>query len=249
MSSLALLRLVRWPGAATAAANAAAAFLLAHRPDSAGGWRAAAGACAGGFLVYAGGVALNDVADAERDRTIHPARPLPSGAVTLRAATWFGVALLAAGIVLSASLANVDAGIATAAAALFAVIYDFGARRSRVAASLCLGLARGANAAAGALAAAGSASLLFDAPDLAMRAQVFVAAIAAYATVLTYISTFEDRTLPRWAPGLFAVLLTVTAAAAVPLFLHTRWSESPALPLVLLLGTLVMGARAAMEEE
>ncbi|MCE9637643.1 MAG: UbiA family prenyltransferase [Planctomycetes bacterium] len=114
-SAPALLRLVRWPGAVTAAGNTAACFLLAHRPGSPGGTSAAVGAIGGAALVYAGGVVLNDVADAERDRTLHPSRPIPAGLVDRASALKFGLALLAAGVASTAFLANPAAAAVAAA--------------------------------------------------------------------------------------------------------------------------------------
>lgn len=247
MGAAALLRLVRWPGAVTAAANGSAAFLLAHRPDSPGGTAAVIGAAGGGFLVYAGGVVLNDVADAERDVEEHPGRPLPSGAVERGAALRFGLALLFGGILLCAGLAGLDAGVAALASAVLAAFYDFGARRSRLLAALVLGAARGTNAAAGALAATGSYAVLVGPTYPSGLPLLFPAAIALYTVLLTLISTLESRELPRWVPSAAAVLLAVAAGAAWAFFPRTRWAESPAIPLVLLFGSLVSAARAATD--
>ena len=48
-------------------------------------------------LLYAGGVALNDVYDADVDRQERPERPIPSGRVSLAAARRLGWMLLIAG--------------------------------------------------------------------------------------------------------------------------------------------------------
>jgi hypothetical protein len=54
-------------------------------------------------LFYTAGMMLNDVADAELDRRQRPERPIPSGAITPRAALTVVCALMAAGLGLLAS--------------------------------------------------------------------------------------------------------------------------------------------------
>jgi hypothetical protein len=162
------------------------------------------------------------------------------------AAAWFGAGLLVAGAALSAALGGLHAGAATAAAGLFALLYDFGARKLRVLGALALAGARGANGMAGALAAAGTAHALLDGPWLG---HAFPIGLAAYTFVLTWISTFEDRDLPRWTPGFLAVLLGLVAASAWPLFPATKWAAAPAIPLLVLFATFVMAAREAREPD
>lgn len=244
----ALLGLVRWPGAVTAAGNAATCFLLAHRPDSPGGTAAAAGVIAGGALVYSGGVVLNDVADAARDRDIHPGRPIPSGAVTRAAAAWFGAALVVAGVAATAVLAGPGAGALIACAALAAVVYDFVARSWRLAGAAALGVARGANAAAGGAAAIGAAAFL-DASRYPTLAQLHPFAILAYTVVLTWVSTLEERRATTVTAGVCAVLLTLTAAAGWPVFGPSAWVESPGIPLLLLVAVLIAAASEAAAPE
>src|SRR5262245_32937610 len=104
----------------------------AHRTTTPDDARAACAVAAAGAIVYAGGVVLNDVADAERDATLHPSRPIPSGAVSRSSANTFGLALLVGGAALAALLGGAAAGAAMAAAALAAYAYDFGAKGSRI---------------------------------------------------------------------------------------------------------------------
>jgi len=49
-------------------------------------------------LLYASGMAFNDVFDLERDRTLHPDRPLPSGAIRQGQAALMAVVLMASGV-------------------------------------------------------------------------------------------------------------------------------------------------------
>jgi len=86
-SARAWLQLLRAPNALTIPGQVLAGAALATSA-SPGQWpwsRLAAAAAAGGFL-YLFGLLQNDLADLAEDRRDRPARPLPSGRVTLRAA-------------------------------------------------------------------------------------------------------------------------------------------------------------------
>jgi hypothetical protein len=74
-------------------------------------------------LFYTAGMVLNDVADAEIDRVQRPERPIPSGAISPRAATIAFAGLIGAGIALLAAegLAPLVAGIGLVA---LIVLYD-----------------------------------------------------------------------------------------------------------------------------
>jgi 4-hydroxybenzoate polyprenyltransferase len=237
-----LLRLVRWPGALTAASNAATAFLVVRTLLHTGELRAVAGAAVGGALVYTGGVALNDAEDAERDATLHPTRPVPSGEVSASAARTLGLVLFVIGSAASMALAGAWAGAATAAAALFAYVYDTAAKRARLPGAVALGLARAANVLAGALAAAGSAAALEAAPSalpLLMAVAVFT-----YAAILTWASTHEGASPSLALSAFFAIALAVVAALPWPWF-TAQWRAAPALALLPLAATLVAAARRA----
>ncbi len=246
MALLAHLRLVRWPGALTAAANAATGFLVTHDASTTSNSRAAAAVALAGAVVYSGGVVLNDVADAARDVEIHPTRPIPSGAVTRASAARFGAALLVGGAVLSCALAGPWAGAATAAAALFAWAYDAGAKRLRVPGAAVLGLARAANACAGVLAGAASADVFGDAR--APAAVVYPAAVFAYTAILTVASTLEGTRASKAALGVWAGALFVAAAVPWTTF-RGEWRAAPAMAYAPLLFVLAAAARAAAEED
>jgi len=81
------LRLLRVPNLATAAADALAGYLVVATPPALGWPPSACGfAVAAVVFLYAAGVVLNDVCDVELDARERPERPLPSGAVSTRAA-------------------------------------------------------------------------------------------------------------------------------------------------------------------
>lgn len=92
------LRLLRVPNLATAAADVLAGFLVVaglrtvEVPPPACWLALVAGIC-----FYAGGVVLNDVCDVELDRRERPERPLPAGAITVRAAANLAKVFLAVG--------------------------------------------------------------------------------------------------------------------------------------------------------
>jgi 4-hydroxybenzoate polyprenyltransferase len=246
------LRLLRWPGAVTAAANAVTGFLLVRDflltrggadPAPRGVGFAIAGAAA---LIYLGGVALNDVADADRDREIHPDRPLPSGDAARGPAAVLALALLAGGCALALFVAGPAAGAASAVAAACAVLYDVGGKRWRVPGSLLMGGARAANATAGMLAAAVTLAVATERPGAEILA--YPLAVGGYTVLLTFASTFEGRRPTPFLAGTLAVALVIPAAMAWPLF-PGEWWWAPALPLLALAATLVSGARDAQVPE
>jgi hypothetical protein len=96
-SARAWLALARVSNTPTVVSNAVAGAVLAAASAGAGTVAVVAFAMA---LFYTAGMVLNDVLDLDVDRRERPERPLPSGAVGVRAAVAAVVALLAAGSVL-----------------------------------------------------------------------------------------------------------------------------------------------------
>jgi 4-hydroxybenzoate polyprenyltransferase len=103
---MAWLRLLRVPNLATVLADPLAGFLIVSQVRELG-WPPPVCWVAVGAVValYAAGMVLNDVCDVELDRRERPERPLPSGDISLAAATVVGVALLVAGVALAAVVA------------------------------------------------------------------------------------------------------------------------------------------------
>jgi hypothetical protein len=185
-STRGLARLVRWPGVATAAGDAAAVSLVLL--PCAAATTLACAAAAG--LVYAGGVVLNDAADAGRDATLHPDRPLPRGEVSRGAAAALGGALLVAGV--GAGLAaGRDAGLAYAGVAAAAVAYDLGLKRWGATAILAMAACRG-----GSVLAAGLGTGLLQ--DLsANRAVGLLLPWAVHGAAVTAASLLEESPRAR----------------------------------------------------
>ena len=95
-------------------------------------------------FLYAGGVVLNDVFDFSLDKIERPERPIPSGLIPLKSATFFGIILLAIGIVL-AFIANQLSGFLALALAGAIVLYDGYSKKNGFLGPLNMGFCRGLN--------------------------------------------------------------------------------------------------------
>jgi 4-hydroxybenzoate polyprenyltransferase len=193
---MAYLKLFRFPLVFTALADSLAGALLAlggrpPHPLLLLGLAAASGG------LYCFGMAMNDVADRERDRQIAPGRVLPSGRVSL------ANALLACLGVLAVSLAGVVAipgpllpPLAAWGAVLVLILgYDFAVKVPPM-----MGLIRAGNILLGVVAVSGLPGL--DAAEGVLRVGLpaFV-----YGTALTWVSTLEEGRVNRavlWGGGL-----------------------------------------------
>lgn len=177
------LKLVRFPLVLTAVADSVTGYLLLRSPSEVSwvslGLLAFASAC-----FYSAGMALNDVADANRDRTLHPERPIPSGAMSRAKAYKVGMAILGAGILASRSLGFEV--FLTAVGLLTAILcYDFLLKRWRIPGALGMGLARACNLWMGMQAAVGSGEGLCRPPWQPL-------ALGGYVFVVTLVSTLEE---------------------------------------------------------
>ncbi len=203
-----LLRLLRWPGVITAAADAAAASSLYYCTS---GKTAAVTAAAA--LVYAGGVVLNDAVDAERDRTLHPGRPIPAGAVSRGRAFLFAAALLASGVGVAA-LAGIPSLAAFAGVAAAAAAYDLRLKRWGPAGAVALGLCRGGSVLGAALSSPTYADLLAGAPS---RALLLPLPWLLQGTAVTAASLLEESPRARALAPAAAAGILLPAALAFPL--------------------------------
>jgi 4-hydroxybenzoate polyprenyltransferase len=176
----AYLELVRIPNIFTAAADITAGFLFVG-----GGrdeWPALLFLVGGSSCLYAGGVALNDVSDAERDALERPDRPIPSGRVSRREALCLAVVLLGVGFCAAASVSRraalIAAGIVTAV-----VLYDVVLKTTPVAPGL-MGTCRALNIALG----------MSGAPTILSVANLVpVASVWLYVTSVTFFARQEAR--------------------------------------------------------
>ncbi len=182
------LRLIRLPLAPTAVCDSLACGLLALAAVDfepfATPTRWFALACTS-FLLYAFGMASNDLADRDVDRLKNPTRPLPSGRVSTEATT-FVVVLLALGALMLSWLAMGEYGARTAGAAMLcAWLYNFLLKRFVLPGAVAMGLVRFFNAS------------IFIWPLVAIDAVPWwllgaPACIGLYSLSITVFSTTED---------------------------------------------------------
>ena len=226
-----LLRLSLFP---TAAADVACGLVLGNggAPDAAG-----LGLIAASLCVYHGGMAWNDWADREEDARVRPDRPIPSGAVSARAAFLAGLALLAAGPWIAWGLGSVTVPIYIALA-LLAGAYDV-RLRGPWAGPAMLALCRAGNLYAG---VAHGAFVGASPPTPAVWTGI--ALYGAYVFIVSRLGRLEDRQdsagerTPSLYLGLSCLLLL---AAPVAIFAGSR------APLGLLgIGIGVLGAAAPL---
>ena len=94
--------------------------------------------------LYGGGIVMNDVFDAKLDSIERPERPIPSGKVSLTAATSFGISLLFLGI-LSAAIYSFQSGVIAIVIALLTVVYNRFAKHHTILGPVTMGMCRGGN--------------------------------------------------------------------------------------------------------
>ena len=130
------LRLVRAPAVFSALGDPVAGLLLDDDRLPAG---LAARLSAASAMIYLAGMALNDLADREEDARERPERPIPSGAVSPRAAALVGGSLLLGGVLAARRGGARWTGPALAA---MVVAYDFQLKRSAVVGPIAMGACR-----------------------------------------------------------------------------------------------------------
>ena len=96
------------------------------------------------LLLYAGGIAFNDIFDLKIDTTERPERPLPSGRIPLRKAVGYATVLLALGILL-AFLHHRLSGFLAIIIATFALIYNKWGKHHTFFGPFNMGFLRGIN--------------------------------------------------------------------------------------------------------
>jgi 4-hydroxybenzoate polyprenyltransferase len=139
-------------------------------------------------LLYWSGMAANDLFDLERDRRIHPGRPLPRGAVRPRTALGLALLLGAAGVA-AAALVSRDAALAAAALLLLASLYNTGGKRIPIVGNLLMGSCRSTNLLLGALGPLPLERLLSPGERHILFAAGF---LGLYIAGVTAVSLLED---------------------------------------------------------
>ncbi|MFC5412636.1 UbiA-like protein EboC [Larkinella bovis] len=225
---LPLLRLTRPANLVTAVADVIAGmaiagyFLIPDADPAPVGWL-----CLSTVGLYGGGVVFNDVFDAELDAVERPERPIPSGQVSLRAATLLGVFLFAIGIV-AAWLVNPTAGWFSVAITIASLVYDKYGKHSAILGPLNMGLCRGLNLALG----------ISIFPEL-LSTWAFLGIIPIiYIAAITMISRGEvhggNAGVLRIAGLLYGLVIGSIGAIA-----HQRGQLGTAVPFLLLFGSFI----------
>jgi 4-hydroxybenzoate polyprenyltransferase len=234
------LELVRLPNVFTAMADVATGLLLVRIVAEPLDFALLAVLMASSGLLYAAGVALNDVFDFPDDARRRPDRPLPSGRVSRPAAGLLGWELLllgaAAGWAAGFLAGKVWPGIAATLLAGGIVLYDAGAKRTP-AGPLVMGGCRMLNVLLGmsvAVASWGAGNWMV------------AGGIGTYVTGLTWFARTEDRRSHPWqlALALAVMVAGMGLLAAFPRFYDDVLPVIRAQPrqwylLVAVMGTLI----------
>lgn len=131
--------------------------------------------------LYAGGVAFNDVFDAELDATERPERPIPSGRVSKSSAAIMSSLLLILGV-LAASQVNFIASVIAFIVAVLAVIYDYWGKHQFYFGHINMGMCRAGNLLLG----------ISVAPELIQSPMIIIGFIPlVYVAAITLISRGE----------------------------------------------------------
>jgi 4-hydroxybenzoate polyprenyltransferase len=209
------LRLVRAPAVFSALGDPIAGLLL-HDDDLAADQ--ASRLSAASAMLYLAGMALNDLADREEDARERPERPIPSGAVSPRAAALIGGSLLLGGV-----LAARRSGARWTGPALAAMIvaYDFQLKHSATLGPIAMGACRALSLLMGVEASRGAVT---------RRGTEGALLLGAYVAGLTLIARGETgaarTTELRTGAGLVAGALLATAVRGGPSSL--AWSAATA---------------------
>ena len=209
------LRLVRAPAVFSALGDPLAGLIAdGDAPLSGNATRLSAASA----LLYLAGMALNDFADREEDARERPERPIPSGAVSPRAAAIVGGSLLLAGVLFARRAGARWTGPALAATI---VAYDFQLKHSATLGPIAMGACRSLSLLMGVEASRGGVT---------RRGSEGALLLGAYVAGLTLIARSEtgsSRTGElRLGAGLVAGALLATAVRGGPASL--AWSATTA---------------------
>jgi len=197
----------------------------------------AAGAMMVSALVYTAGMAWNDILDLERDRKLHPDRPLPSGRLRKKTASRFAAALMLAALI-TGLVMGTGIGHLVLLLIVLTLLYNTCSKHAGMLGCLNMGACRFVNMWLGIAAAGGAISDFLPYP----------ATLGIYVTAVTLLSLQEESKLSR--RGFFVMVampLLVLLPLAVVSVLHAgsvEYSWLAILPLFLL-GFWILAAASA----
>jgi len=96
------------------------------------------------ILLYAGGVILNDIFDANLDKIERPERPIPSGVISLNNAKFFSAIMLLFGVLFS-FFVNIYSGLIAFFLCVMIFSYNSFLKKEKILGPLNMGLCRGLN--------------------------------------------------------------------------------------------------------
>ncbi len=232
---LAYLQLLRLPTVFTAMADIVLGFVLTHRfiygplnplgnefAEQAIDWNEPGqffGLLAASCCLYLSGMVFNDVFDSRQDAAERPARPIPSGRVSLKAATILGATLMVVGVSAAATVGQVSLQVSLLLVAAI-LGYDSILKRTPIG-PVAMGSCRFLNVLLGGSAQFEWLPGLFSLP-------LFAAAIGLglYITGVTLFARTEARVSNRWQLGLAQLIMNVGFAVLV--WLMVTWpNRSP----------------------
>ncbi len=189
----------------TAAADSAAGAVIALHVLGLEQSLAAGAVIGASLLLYAGGMVFNDLAHVERDRNLHPDRPLPSGAVSPSAAFLLGAVLFLLGLI-SAAVAGLSALVVAAAVASGILLYNYVAAPHSFFGPILMALLRSGNFILG-LSAAGLAGVQWQ-PGIILSGFV-----GMHILFVTLISVLEESPQDTFFLKAYAVGDAITLVA------------------------------------
>lgn len=214
---LAYLQLCRFAAVFTALADIFAGYLLTWSTLSpAGDFILLLVASAG---LYLAGMVFNDVFDRQVDAKERPGRPIPSGRVSVRAATTFGAVLLMIGCVAAACVGLQSAIVAgLIVGAIF--LYD-GVLKQTFAGPVAMGACRFLNVMLGASTAFDASAGGATAASVWANPQFHVAlALGTYITGVTWFARREAGISSRWQLGGALLVINLGLILLVAFVLH-----------------------------
>jgi 4-hydroxybenzoate polyprenyltransferase len=174
--------------------------------------------------LYGGGVVLNDVFDAKLDAVERPERPIPSGAMSITAASVVGGLLLFVGV-LVAWLCSPLSGFVALTTAIAALLYDSWGKHNPVLGPFNMGLCRGLNLSLGLTAVSLTPFAHWPA----------ILVTVGYIAGITAISRGEVRGGTRTAAAISGIWLLLSFTALVALSSSQGIRAAFALPFFVLL--------------
>lgn len=216
MTFKAWLRFARLANALTTIADVSAGWVVARAfthtrfQDEPLDLAFAVAAC---ILMYATGIITNDVGDRAKDATLHPERPLPSGAVSLTSANAAAATFIACALVLLALIGTPPLIVGASLLSLI-MLYNFILPDGSWASSLSMGSCRVAALSLGAVASGLAIGDLMTLP--------VALPFASYCLLIlltTRISLLEEKRGQSDIPVLFKLLIAACYILAVaPIF-------------------------------